>query len=316
MILFFYGSNTYASRAELRRMSDAYLAKAGSDFGLERIDGATANPKTLPTQLMAVPFLANSRLVIVDRLSVNKAATEMALKILDQVPSSTVVIFYEVDVDQRTIWYKSLLASAKSVKFDMPTPGQLQTQIRREASGLGVAIDRQATAELLEICGDDQWRLSSELAKLAAYTSSIDLAAVRELVIPSVTSSIFEMVDAMTAGDIKKALLGYRNLLATQTNEIYILTMISWQLRNLLMAVSAGRITSRELAKKAAMSPYVAEKMLRKQSSLSLELTQHAYRRSIEIDYQIKSGGGKPDVLVEQLVLDIAGWVNSAVERG
>ncbi len=306
MILFFYGPNTYASRAELRRMSEAYLAKAGSDFGLERIDGPAANPKTLPTQLMAAPFLANSRLVIIDQLSANKPACEMVLKVLDKVPSTTVVIFYEVEPDQRTTWYKSLLAASKAVKFEMLTPGQLQTWIRREAAKLGAEIDRQATSELLEICGDDQWRLSGEIAKLAAYTPSIDVASVRALVTTSATSTIFDMVDAMTAGDQRKSIESYRNLLAAQANELYILSMIAWQLRNLLLAKSAGKISSRDLAKKAAMSPYVAEKMLRKQAGLSLEMIGNAYRRTIETDFAIKSGYGKADVLVEKLILDVA----------
>ena len=40
MTLFFYGPNSYALRQQLGQMVEAYRKKVGSDFGLERLDGA------------------------------------------------------------------------------------------------------------------------------------------------------------------------------------------------------------------------------------------------------------------------------------
>jgi DNA polymerase III delta subunit len=75
MIFFFYGTNTYTLRQKLRQMTAAYLEKSGSDFGLERIDGQSVSADKLRSALQAAPFLANSRLVIIENLGKNKAVS-------------------------------------------------------------------------------------------------------------------------------------------------------------------------------------------------------------------------------------------------
>src|SRR5476651_113310 len=65
MTIFFYGPNTYELRKHLKDMTSAYIAKAGSDFGLERVNGESVRAQELTAILGASPFLANSRLVIV-----------------------------------------------------------------------------------------------------------------------------------------------------------------------------------------------------------------------------------------------------------
>src|SRR3989344_1316771 len=107
MILFFYGPNSYASRRKLQEIIETYKTKTGSDFGLERIDGITSNAKTLGSALRAVPFLASSRLVVIEYLSANKAASGQVESIIEGLPSTTVVVFYEKELDKRTAYFKT-----------------------------------------------------------------------------------------------------------------------------------------------------------------------------------------------------------------
>jgi DNA polymerase III delta subunit len=95
MTLFFYGPNVYALRVQLRQMTRAYLAKAQSDFGLERIDGSAVRAQDLTASLRAVPFMANSRLVIIENLAANKGFGGSFTKLLGQVPATTVAVFVE-----------------------------------------------------------------------------------------------------------------------------------------------------------------------------------------------------------------------------
>jgi DNA polymerase-3 subunit delta len=282
MIFFFYGPNTYASRQEVRRLRDAYVKKAGSDFGLERIDGTTVDAKAVPAQLMAAPFLANSRLVIIENLGTNKPATEAILPVLESIPDSTVVIFYEVSVDKRTVYFKTLTEKAKTVVFEPKTTNELAAWVRRETHKYGGKIERPATNLLLELVGDDQWRLEQEVLKLVHYQPEITEETVRKLVQSSVQATIFDLVDSMTTGHFDDAIRMYRQLRDAQANEIYILTMMIWQLRNLILAKTAGSMPSAQLALKKA------------------------FLAAVDTDYQVKSGGGPPDVLLERLIYKVA----------
>jgi DNA polymerase-3 subunit delta len=305
MTIFFYGPNAYALRRELARMVAAYVAKNGSDMGVERLDGATVKPRELAAALRAAPFLASSRLVVVEGLSGNKGLGSGAnggglAETLAAVPKSTVAVFVEPAIDQRTVVFKTLSKSDKVVKFEALAPTKLPVWIAAEARRLGGSIEPATARLLVEMAGGDQWRLAEEIQKLVNYDPAVTAGTVRELVEPSVEQSVFEMVEAMSAGRTAAALDGYRRLLAARQGEIYVLTMIQWQLRNLLL-------TQAELAREAGMSPYVAGKAAAACRRHSLEALSRAYRAAADCEQDIKTGRARAEEAVERLILGVAG---------
>jgi DNA polymerase-3 subunit delta len=306
MTLFFYGPNTYALRQQLTQMMDAYRAKAGSDFGLERIEGAGLKAQELMGALQASPFLATSRLVIVEDVAKNKSLSDKLAGMMTQVPASTVAVFVEREVDQRTTAFRVLSKADKVVKFEALSGPKLLGWAKAQIEKLGGTADPAALRELVEMAGEDQWRLDGEINKLVNYDPKVTVDTVRKLVTPSVERSIFELVEAMTGGRTAAALGGYHGLLKQKASEIYVLTMVQWQLRNLLLAKTAPSLSPPELAKAAGMSPYVAGKMMSAQSGMSEEMLKHAYEAAADCEYDIKSGRIKAEAAVEQLIYRVA----------
>jgi DNA polymerase-3 subunit delta len=306
MTLFFYGTNAYALRQQLQQMVVAYRKKAGSDYGLERIDGAAVKPRDLLAALQASPFLANSRLLIVEGVAGNKLVAEKLGDMLGKVPATTVVVFVEREVDRRTNAFRSLSKADKVVNFEPVTGPKLLGWIKSEVERLGGTIDRGALTELVDVAGEDQWRLAEEIQKLVNYAPEVSVASVRELVTPSAERSIFDMVEAMAAGKADVAVRGYHDLLRQRESEIYVLTMVQWQLRNLLMAKTAPNMSPAELASAAGMSPFVAGKMLAAQGGMSEDYLKKAYSAAANCEYDIKSGRLKAEAAVEQLIWRVA----------
>jgi DNA polymerase-3 subunit delta len=307
MTLFFYGPNRYAMKLQLDQMIDAYLKKAGSDFGLERIDGGAVKAKELAATLMAVPFLASSRLIIIDGVATNKPVAEKLPGLMAAVPATTVVVFTERTVDQRTTAYRTLMLADKVVKFEPLTGSKLIAWVRSEAAKLGGQIEPAAASRLVELAGEDQWRLSGEINKLIHFTPEVNVSAVDELVVPSIEKSIFDLVEAMAAGRARLAFEHFLALLKQKENEIYVLTMIQWQLRNLLLAKTApGGMTPAELAREVGMSPYVAGKMMAAQNRLSEAALTRAYVLAADCEFDIKTGRIKGEPAVEQLIWRVA----------
>jgi DNA polymerase-3 subunit delta len=146
------------------------------------------------------------------------------------------------------------------------------------------------------------------MAKLVLYAPTVTVETVKLLVEPGVEQSIFDMVEAMTGGRAAEALAGYRRLLAARQSEIYVLTMVQWQLRNLLLAAAApSDMAAAELAREAGMSPYVAGKMLMAARRHSAAALSAAYRAAAACEYDIKSGRLPGEAAVEQLILRVAG---------
>lgn len=306
MTLFFYGANVYALRQQVAKMAAEYRKRTESDFGLERVDGSAVKLRELTATLQAAPFLASSRLVIVEGLSTNKEAAKVA-ELLEHVPSSTVAVFVEPAIDRRTTAFKELGKADRVMEFKPLMQPQLVNWVIAETTRQGGTVDRGVAIELVELVGDDQWRLSEELNKLVNFNASVSRESVRELVVAGVDRTIFELVDAMTAGRVAAALEAYHNLLAQRENELYILTMIQWQLRNLLWAVAApAGITQPELAKVAGLSPFVAGKAITARKRLSETALAGAYIRASETEFEIKTGRTKAEVAVEQLIYQVA----------
>ncbi len=94
-----------------------------------------------------------------------------------------------------------------------------------------------------------------------------------------------------------------RALLDHKESEMYVLTMIQWQLRNLLLAkVAPAGMSPAELAKASGMSPYVAGRMMSAQGSMDERLLAVAYRAAATCEIDIKTGRLKAEVAVEQLI--------------
>lgn len=303
MILFFYGANSFAARAKLNQLKTQYIAKNGNDFGLDQLDGERIKLQDLIQLLQAVPFLASSRLIIIENLGKNKVVAEDILERLDDVPDSTIVVLYDPEVDKRGRYFKTLSKLPKAAEFKPLAPPQLMRWIEDEATKLGASIERPATQELLNRCGDDQWRLQGEITKLATYKDNITKPDVEELVEVSEEQNVFAFLDSVMVGDLRASLSGLERLQAAGQNEMYILTMILWQLRQVLLAKLSGLTNSNELAKKASLSPYAAGKAIALARKVDEETLKDMYTAAVDCEYGIKTGKATPEELLEGLVI-------------
>lgn len=308
MTLFFYGPNTYEMRQQLGQMVQAYQQKNGTAMGLDRVDGPAVSLADFMAVITAAPFLTNSRLVVVEDITKNKALATKLPECMAAIPRTSVVIFVEQEVDQRTVVFKSLRAADKVMKFDpLPVP-QLLAWVKRKVASLGGTIDHAVARELVERAGTDQWRLSNEIRKLVDYDPDVRGETIRSLVQQSSEQSIFDLVDSMTAGRLATALNHFRGLLAQKESEIYILTMIQWQLRNvLILKLAPNTLSPPDVALEAGISTYVAGKAAGVAQRLEPDVVIRAFEAAVNCEYQIKSGKARAEVAVEQLIIKIAG---------
>jgi DNA polymerase-3 subunit delta len=231
---------------------------------------------------------------------------EKIAKLMQGVPASTVAVFVDREVDQRTIVFKQLSKADKVVKFEALSGPKLLGWVRAEVERSGGSAEPAAVRELVEMAGEDQWRLGGEINKLVNYDPVVTVTNIRALVASSVEQSIFDLVEAMSAGRTAAALAGYRTLIQQRQSEIYILTMVQWQLRNLLLAKMApSQMSPQELAKAAGMSPYVAGKMAAAQGRIGEKSLRQAYASAADCEFDIKSGRTKAEVAVEQLIYTV-----------
>ena len=116
----------------------------------------------------------------------------------------------------------------------------------------------EALEKLAFEIGSDLYRAEQEIKKLVNFSSKITLAAVNDLVQNKLEDDIFLLTDALASKRKDRAL----KLLADQRdsgrNELYLLTMLAFVFRNLLLVkdLSSQGLGQTEIASRASIHPY------------------------------------------------------------
>lgn len=314
MILFFYGEDTYRLKQKLNRLKEKFISSSLGDTNLAILDGKTITFDEMARQILAVPFLAKKRLVIIENLMRDgkKSAQgrdlakggeiqEKMTDFLKKVPDSTVLVFVEEGApDRRTVLFRRLNRPGQAQEFKLLEGEALRRWLRQEVSVRGGEIDSSATNKLIEYVGSDLWRMKNEIDKLTAYSLQLTAKEVELLVAPQVQANIFELIEAVAAKMLQRGLRELYQLLQGGFSEIYIMTMIIYQYRNLLLAKDG-----QERASNPGLHPYVLRKITPLLGQYELEELKKIYEKLLSVEISIKTGKIEPRVALELLIFQL-----------
>ncbi len=178
--------------------------------GLETFDARTAEPPEVVAALTALTFDPGTRYVLVDEVGAWKAAQLEPLEaILAEMPPETVLV--------AIVRGKALKQLAKAVEgaggevreYPAPKPWELPKWIADRGRELGLQVDQEAAKELVALVGVGQQRLSRELEKIALAihpSTNVTLANVDDLAAHDTAPQVYDLADALVAGDLKATL--------------------------------------------------------------------------------------------------------------
>jgi DNA polymerase-3 subunit delta len=116
------------------------------------------------------------------------------------------------------------------------------------------------------------------------------------------------MIDALATKDLKKSARELHRLLDSGEAELKILTMIVYQFRNLLIVkdqVSRGVTSQWDMAKKAGLHPFVAQKTLVQCKNYSFDDLKAIYKMLLDYDLKMKTGQLDPKTGLDLLVVKL-----------
>jgi DNA polymerase-3 subunit delta len=306
--------------AMAKRLSDEGLA----DLNLQRLDGKTITLETLRETALAIPFLADRRLVIVENplaLAPNENAQRKLIALLEQVPPSTALVLLE----------KGLLTEAREYEkgkrhwlerwaeqhpervyvrqFRLRRAAEMTKWILERAKQLGGEFSRQAAERLTEIVAEDSRLAEMEIQKLLSYVNgerAVEIGDVEQLCPYSESIENFALANALRQGDGRKALHALRQMLAEQ-DSVMIFFSVVHQFRQILLAKLAleeGQTPAEAVQSlsRFRISPYPARLAVEQAQKFSLSGLRSFYQRLLEIDLAVKSGEVDAEVALETLV--------------
>ena len=293
------------------------LRKAILPEGMEELNESVMDAPATDAIIAAcetLPFLAEKRLVIVREhpaLTGRADADERLISYIPNVPESAVLVFIcRGKADARKKLYNAIKKANGIVNFAPLTDAELNGWIVKTFAGLGKNVSPQTASVLSFTVGSDTALLRREIEKLAALAGDRDTVTeqdVHAVATRSVECTVFEMVDAVVAGQQGKAFGLLRDMLTTGSDRLGILAMLLRQFRLMqhIKIMQFEKLPAGEIKQRLGVAPFAAERCMRQASGYTGGQVKRAVQICLNAEYKVKSGGWNQEGALESAMLEI-----------
>lgn len=296
----------------LAAVRDAAVPPAMRGWNYDVVEGK-ATAQRIVNGCMTLPMMGARRMVHVRDLAA-MAADELAglVPYLDAPSPSTVLFMVTSKLDKRMKLYAA--AHKKGYLHELAAPRRAGDWIRAEADKRGVKLGADAVNRLADAVGTDLSRLALTIDQLALYAGQRAVTAddVDDLVADTRERSVFELTDAIGAGDAAAALAAVASLTEQRQSAIGVLAMLARHVRQLALVhvARAEGAGPRELPGRLGVPPFVVDKLTAQARRYQPAALSRATELLVAADWALK---GYPDparasasAVAEGLATDVA----------
>lgn len=302
-----YGTEDYLKRQYRDKLKHA-LVEPDDTMNFSAYEGKDINPKELIDLSETLPFFKEKRMILVENSGFFKNSCDDLAEYMSQVPESTCFVFVEEEVDKRSKLFKAASRAGSAVEFETPKEDMLVRWILGRIQREGKKITQSVMQLFMSKTGSDMENIDKELEKLICYTldkTEISAADVEAICTGQTENKIFEMIDAISAKNQKKALDLYYDLLALKEAPMRILFLIARQFQNLLLikSMSAKGYPAVSIAKTAGMPSFAVQKNLRQAGAFKINQLKEAIEDCGQAEEDVKTGRMADQLAVELLIV-------------
>ncbi len=228
------------------------------------------------------------------------------LKALESVQDTLVVVLDLTATPARQKTYGEL-----GTHESLPTPryGALTHWVRGELQAADVKFERDVPDTLADLFGEDLPGIAAEIQKLAVLDETLTSERVREIANRPASRDAFALIEAISAGDPRRALLICRSLVAQGEAPPRVLGALTWQYtlvaRCVGLQAGRARVDSGLVAQTLKVKPFVAQKALTLAKPLDETGLKRVLTSLLKADVAMKTG--KDEVwALESLALELS----------
>ena len=307
MIIFLYGEDTYRMREKLKEIIESHHKIHKSRLNLKYFDDF-ANFKN---EIRQTSMFQEKKLAIITNAFASPDFKEKFCQskkeFLDT--EDIILIYEEKDFNKNNSLFRFLKKNAKSQEFKFLAGQRLKTWIKKEFDRYEVNIDSGVLEKLIEYIGNDLWQMSNEIKKLASFRNREIVRAedIELLVRSKIETDIFKTIDAIAEKNKKQALSLLHKHLEKGDSPLYLLSMINYQFRNLLIVKDfIEKYKPYDvILKKSGLHPFVVKKTYYQSQKFTFPELKKIFQKIFEADLNIKTGRIQPETALDLLIAEI-----------
>lgn len=302
-----YGEQSYLKRQYRDKLKHALIPE-GDTMNFTAYEGKDVEVKQLIDLAETLPFFNDRRMILVEGSGLFKNSCEELAEYLPQIPDSTCIVFVEEEVDRRSKTYKAVTKAGRAVEFVTPDEKMLMRWLMGKFQKEEKNVSQSVLSYFIAITGPDMENMSRELEKLFCYTldrQEITMQDMNEICVGQTENKIFDMINAIAAGNQKQALELYYDLLALKEAPMRILYLIARQFQSLLLvkSMAAKGHPASSIAKTDGSPVFAVNKKLAQAKRFTIEELKAAIGACAQAEEDVKQGRMNDRMAVELLIV-------------
>lgn len=315
-----WGEEDYLRDSYLDELKKLCLAEGTEAFNYHRLEGPTPDMEQLARSVEAMPFMGERTLIEVRDFDASRTSAydPQALKaMLEDLPDWVTLVFVYSPgkgPEGRMAAIKAIRKLGRELEFTSPADAALNKWVIRRMNGMDRSIDPETASYLIWVCGERMNALIPEITKIAGYArdKTVTKADIDAVARRAPETRVYELAAALGAGRYDEAAGMLADLLADRDEKPQgLLAMVSGQFRQLYIARVAAD-SGQGAAFITACLPELAGKtgrvnaVRRAAERFSAERLGRAVCLCARCDYAMKNTGGREEILLKQLLLQLA----------
>lgn len=315
----FYGEEVYLRDHYLSVLRKKLTDGPMEEFNYRRLTTENCTIEAIQDAVESMPVMAERTMVQVDDFDLfpkKEEERDELIALLSDLPDYCVLVFvYDTLPYQRNGKMKKLCAAIDrygcEVEFARQSGRELYDWIARHFRQQGKTITPDLCQYLAFVTGGDMTTLEGEIGKIAAYSHADaivkeDVDAVTE---PVLNAVLFDVTDALAAGDNAEALGKLRQILQMQEEPIAVLAAMGSHFRRVLAArvvQSSGGSVADLLRIVGSNSEYYGQKLLKQARRWDDAVCRQAVELCYQADWDLKRSMADGPEILELLILRLA----------
>lgn len=301
-----YGSEDYLKKLYKNKLKDAIVGDDTMNYSY--FEGKPSDTKQISEIAGTVPFFAEKRLVVLENSSLFKTADENMVELISKLPSETIIVFVESEIDKRSKLYKAVKEKGYICELNEQSDNDLVRWIRDRIKKEGKIIRDSDIQYFLVKTGNSMENIVKELEKLVCYTlekNEITQADIDEVCITQITNRIFDMITAMSQKNQTKALQLYYDLLTLKEPPMRIMFLISRNFNQLLMIkeLTANDNSPAAIASKMGIQSFLVSKLQAQAKAFKRSTLKNAIEECVSLEEAVKTGRMNDGMAVELMIV-------------
>jgi DNA polymerase-3 subunit delta len=310
-VYLFVGEATFLMDEAWKKLLAKALPKGGKYFNGERLQAREIEAADVIERLATTPMFGGRRLIRVDGVETwgkdGRGAMEAFVPLI---PPTACLVMTAAGRKNIEGLAKAVEARGKIVQFKSAGGKEAPRWLIERAGQLGKTLPHRAAFLLVEMAGTDFHTLASELDKICTFIGErerIEAEDILEAASSQRNFSTFELLDHLRARQAGKAVRSLRSLILAGELPLKILGTLAWQIRMIWQVKDGLRqgMSEAELAKRLGSHPFVVKKAREQSVRFSDTDLYRTLGAICQTDIAIKSTGTPPEVLLEELLLDL-----------